>query len=315
VGPTGSLVPAAEARYSVALTLKDLAGNSATLKRAVSIDRTLGFAKATPTIFSPNGDGTRDTIALGFRLTRRAGVVVQVTQAGAVLRRFEPGQVAAGPQSVVWDGQLGDGTSAASGFYRFAVIPAGTYKVTASDSTFSNASVVTVARGKYTLDIGLPLDRGSIHGWVKDKNGNLVGGAQVSLLRVYDKTLVKMSANTSAADGSFSFGDMWYGKYDVQAVYADQTADLPIVLDESSTSVTLQLLIDASDVTPTPVPSGTLTPTAGPAINATVTPRPPTPTPPPVTPGYLVSSNGVALGVMGLICVVVLLVMLRMRPK
>ena len=126
VGSSGSLTPAAEARYAMELTLKDLAGNSATFRRAVSVDRTLGFAKATPTIFSPNGDGTRDTIALGFRLTRRADIVVQVTQGGTVLRRFEPGQLAAGPQSVVWDGQLDDGASAASGFYRFAVTAAGT---------------------------------------------------------------------------------------------------------------------------------------------------------------------------------------------
>ena len=86
---------------------------------------------------------------------------------------------------------------------------------------------MTVARGTYDLDISLPMGRGSIEGWVKDNKGNPVPGARVSLLRVYDQTLTLMATNVSAADGSFSFADVWYGKYDVQAVYADQTADLP----------------------------------------------------------------------------------------
>lgn len=206
----------------------------------------------------------------------------------------------------------GSGACDSNGSYRFGVMPAGTYKVTAGDSTFINSSIVTVVRGKYTLDIILPMNRGTIHGWVKDNKGNLVAGATVSLLRVYGKNLSRMAANVSAADGSFAFPDIWYGQYDVQAVYAGQTADVPLILDENRTSVTLPLLIDASDVTPTPVPE---TPTPGPHGNTTVTPRPPTPTPPPVTPSYLISSYGVALGAMALICVVVLLVMLRLRPK
>ena len=211
----------------------------------------------------------------------------------------------------------GQGVCDANGFYRFAVIPAGTYKVTASESTFSDSATVTVARGKYTLDIILPMNRGSIHGWVKDNKGNPVPGAQVSLSRVYDSSLSLMAKNVSAADGSFSFDDVWYGRYALQAIYVDQTADLRIVLDENRTSVTMALMIDAHVVTPTPAPA---TPTPGPHGNATggnttITPRPPTPTPPPVTPSYLISSYGVALGAMALICVVILLVMLRLEPK
>jgi hypothetical protein len=126
-----------------------------------------------------------------------------------------------------------------------------------------------------------------------------------------------MAKNVSAADGSFSFDDVWYGRYALQAIYVDQTADLRIVLDENRTSVTMALMIDAHVVTPTPAPA---TPTPGPHGNATggnttITPRPPTPTPPPVTPSYLISSYGVALGAMALICVVILLVMLRLEPK
>ncbi|OPY25929.1 MAG: Cna protein B-type domain protein [Methanocella sp. PtaU1.Bin125] len=212
---------------------------------------------------------------------------------------------------VVYNRSDGSGKCDANGTYRFSVMPAGTYRVTANDSTFVNSSTVTVARGKYTLDVVLPMDRGTIHGWVKDNKGNLVEAAQVTLFRSYGTTLSKMAVNLSAPDGSFIFNDVWYGHYDVQAVYAGQTVDVSVILDESRTSVTLPLLIDASDVTPTPVPAK---PTPGPG-NASATPRPPTPTPPPVTPGYLISTYGVALGAMALVCAVVLLIVLRLRPK
>ncbi len=215
----------------------------------------------------------------------------------------------------------GSGNCDANGVYRFAIMPAGTYQVTASESTFSKSGTVTVARGKYVLDITLPMSRGSIHGWVKDNKGNTVAGAEVSLLRVYGSALSRMAKNVTSADGSFNFDDVWYGKYDIQAVYAGQTADAPLVLDVNRTTVTLALLVDAHVVTPTHTPApANATPTVTPSGNTTggmttVTPRPPTPTPPPVTPSYLITSYGVTLGVMGLICVGILLVMLRLRPK
>ncbi len=215
----------------------------------------------------------------------------------------------------------GSGTCDANGFYRFAVMPAGSYQVTASESIFSKSGTVTVARGKYVLDITLPMNRGSIRGWVKDNKGNIVAGAEVSLLRVYGPTLSRMAKNDTASDGSFTFNDVWYGVYDIQAVYAGQTADLPLVLDVNRTTVTLALLVDAHVVTPTPTPApANATPTAVPSGNTTggkttVTPRPPTPTPPPVTPSYLISSYGVTLGAVALISVFIMLVMLRLRPK
>jgi hypothetical protein len=208
------------------------------------------------------------------------------------------------------------GVCNANGFYRFAIMPAGTYQVTANESTFLKAGTVTVARGKYVLDITLPMNRGSIHGWVKDNKGNTVAGVPVSLYRVYGTSLSLMANNVTIADGSFRFDDIWYGGYALQAVYAGQTADQRIILDANRTTVTLPLIVDAHVVTPTPAPTpANVTPTVAPHGNTTVTPRPPTPTPPPITPSYLISSYGVALGTMALICVGILLVMLRLRPK
>jgi hypothetical protein len=210
----------------------------------------------------------------------------------------------------------GNGVCDGNGSYRFVVLPAGDYRVNASESTFMNSSRATVVRGTYDLDITLPMGRGSIRGWVKDNRGEAVPGVTVSLLRFYGLDLSRKATNVTAADGSFSFGDVWYGKYDLQAVYGNQSADLPLVLEENRTTVTLALLHDVPAVTPGPsVPPGSVnvTTTPGPRPTATITPRPPTPTPPPVTPSYLVSTYGIAIAVMVLISAAILLITLRLR--
>ena len=51
--------------------------------------------------------------------------LMKVSKAGSVLRTLRPGQLGAGSRSVTWDGKLGDGTSATSGFYRFRVTATG----------------------------------------------------------------------------------------------------------------------------------------------------------------------------------------------
>jgi len=212
----------------------------------------------------------------------------------------------------------GSGVCDTNGSYRFVVLPAGDYRVNASESTYTNSSRITLVRGTYDADIILPMGRGSIRGWVKGNKGEAVPGVTVSLLRFYGSDLRRMATNTTAADGSFSFGDIWYGKYDVQAVYGNQTADMPVVLEENRTSVTLSLLHDVPAVSPGPSVSpgpANATSTPGPRPSATVTPKPPTPTPPPVTPAYLVSTYGVAIAIMVLISAALLLITLRMRPK
>jgi protocatechuate 3,4-dioxygenase beta subunit len=210
----------------------------------------------------------------------------------------------------------GSGVADASGNYRFAVMPAGDYRVNATESTYTSSARVTVVRGTYDLDINIPMQRGSIRGWVKDNKGVAVPGATVSLLRFYGSDLVRKAVNTTLADGSFSFNDIWYGKYDVQAVYGNQTADLPIVLEENRTTVNIALLHDVPVVTPSPTATpepANATATPGVHPTATVTPKPPTPTPPPVTIPYLMSSYGIAIAVMVLIAAALFLIAMRIR--
>jgi hypothetical protein len=75
-------------------------------------------------------------------------VTVEVSEDGAVLRSFEPGEFAAGARSVVWDGLLADGTSATSGSYRFAV------RATGALGTTSVSGPLTVDR--YTPRLTAP---------------------------------------------------------------------------------------------------------------------------------------------------------------
>lgn len=212
----------------------------------------------------------------------------------------------------------GRGICDANGTYQYAVLPAGDYKVTASESTFTNSTQLTVVRGKYVKDLVLPMSRGNIKGWIKDANGNAVPGAMVTLNRVYTRTLTRMAVNMTDAAGAFSFDNMWYGNYDVQAVAGDQTADSPLVLDVPRTSVTLTMLkaVPVASVTLKPSASpGNVTPTAAPHGNVTVTPKPPTPTPPPVTGTYVVMTYGIAFAVIAVLCLGTVFVLLRFRSK
>ena len=124
------LVAAPEGRSAVEIVMRDLAGNSAKVRRAVVVDRTLGFPAVTPQICSPNGDGTRDTVAVAFKLTRRADVTVALVRGEDVLRTIKAGELAAGAQSVTWDGKVTGGAYAGSGKYELRVTAHGGIGVT-----------------------------------------------------------------------------------------------------------------------------------------------------------------------------------------
>ncbi len=118
VAGSGGLVPAAEGQAILRLELRDAAGNQSARRVTVGIDRTMAFVSAAPPVFSPNGDGVKDTTALGLTLSRRAAVTVEVLRAGTLVRDLPAGTLVAGAHTVVWDGLLGDGSRAPSGAYR-----------------------------------------------------------------------------------------------------------------------------------------------------------------------------------------------------
>src|SRR5262249_16029832 len=82
--PDGRYTPVATAKAGTA---------TATESTAIVIDRTLTALTATPGAFSPNADGSQDTIAFGFSLTQNVPVQVTVQRAGAVVATLFVGQL------------------------------------------------------------------------------------------------------------------------------------------------------------------------------------------------------------------------------
>ena len=135
----GKLAAAPDGRATLEVAMRDLAGNEARARRVVVVDRTLGFPSVTPRICSPNGDGVRDTVDVGFRLTRRADISVTISKAGHIVRTLRPGAMAAGTREVRWNGRIG-GEYAGSGAYSARVI------ATSDVGTIAAAEALTVDR-------------------------------------------------------------------------------------------------------------------------------------------------------------------------
>jgi flagellar hook assembly protein FlgD len=107
-----SRAPPGECRLRLAA--EDAAGNrSAEAITAVLVERgdLLLRLAASPDVFSPNGDGRRETATLEYELSRAARVWFQVRDTGGrVLHSFEDAaERAAGGWSFVWDGRDGAG--------------------------------------------------------------------------------------------------------------------------------------------------------------------------------------------------------------
>ena len=81
----------------------------------VVVDRTLGGVSAAPAALSPNGDGTRESLRIGFELTRQAAVRVQIRRKGKIVRTVLSGTLAAGAYAATWNGKRADGSPVGQG--------------------------------------------------------------------------------------------------------------------------------------------------------------------------------------------------------
>ena len=129
----GALV---DGRYTVEVEAEAGAEHAARTLRVV-VDRTLGRLRANPALFSPNGDLHRDTAAISFALARPAAVQVRIFRGSNVVTTLLSQGLAAGPQSLVWNGRR-HGRVVADASYR-AVVTAttvlGTRRLAASLAT------------------------------------------------------------------------------------------------------------------------------------------------------------------------------------
>jgi flagellar hook assembly protein FlgD len=92
-----------DGRYKLVVTAK--AGDAtATQSADLVVDRTLSGLVATPNAFSPNADGSSDTVSFNFALSQNVPVQVVVQRTGAVVATLFVGQLGPGYQTVGWDG-------------------------------------------------------------------------------------------------------------------------------------------------------------------------------------------------------------------
>ena len=95
-----------DGRYKL-VAVATAAGQTATQSADIVIDRTLSGLTATPTAFSPNADGSSDTVSFGFALSQTVPVQVVVQRAGVAVVTLFTGPLGPGLQTVGWDGTSG----------------------------------------------------------------------------------------------------------------------------------------------------------------------------------------------------------------
>jgi flagellar hook assembly protein FlgD len=164
----GALAAAPEGRYTFELALRDVAGNSATVSREVIVDRTLGSVGVSPRTISPDGDGTKDTAAVGFRLTRPADTKIALLRGATVVATLRAHAYAAGSQVWTWDGRLDGGDYVASGAYVVRVTAKGILGTTSQSVPLrvDRAAPRLTAPAKLTVAHGA---RVKVHYVVRDK--------------------------------------------------------------------------------------------------------------------------------------------------
>jgi N-acetylmuramoyl-L-alanine amidase len=114
-----SQVPAG--RYRLVLTATPVGGTAGVTKWIdVVVDRTVGGFAASPSVFSPNGDGVDDTTMFSLTLFAPASVELDVERDGAIAATVFSGTLPAGTVAVSWDG-AGFGKLLADGDYRAVV--------------------------------------------------------------------------------------------------------------------------------------------------------------------------------------------------
>ncbi len=93
-----------DGRYAIRLVARSAAGDEAEARIPVSVTRTLVAASVAPAVFSPNGDGLADRVAVRFGLTQEAAVTLRVFRDDRWVATAFTGTLAAGQRTVRWDG-------------------------------------------------------------------------------------------------------------------------------------------------------------------------------------------------------------------
>lgn len=143
--------------FTLRLIVTDRAMNRTESRQTVNVGdlRYLGRFSATPTIFSPNGDGRRETVAIQYETLTPSRVRLEITDAaGTVLRTLEPGVLRdVGTFTTSFDGLHDLGTPVADGRLRVAIHLEDPLGVAPAEDT---AAEVVIDRIAPSIAIGEP---------------------------------------------------------------------------------------------------------------------------------------------------------------
>ncbi len=131
--------------YTIRLLAKAAGGLQVTSDVAVAVSRTLGAARAAPSVITPNGDGRGDRLAVSFALNAPAAIRVRVFREGTWVATAFSGQLAAGLRTVRWDGRKRLGT-ARDGVYEAVVEAVDTIAMTSVRLPFAKDATAPVVR-------------------------------------------------------------------------------------------------------------------------------------------------------------------------
>jgi len=73
-------------------------------RTGVTVDRTLSAVTVAPNLFSPNGDGRRETVSIGFTLSRQARAKVRIYAGSELVATLLSALVPPGRTTLGWDG-------------------------------------------------------------------------------------------------------------------------------------------------------------------------------------------------------------------
>ena len=93
-----------DGRYGIVITARTETGTTVQSIVPLTVSRTLGVVSASPTAFSPNGDGRKDRLVVTFSLVAPADVRIRVERDGRWVARPLVGSFVPGTQRFVWDG-------------------------------------------------------------------------------------------------------------------------------------------------------------------------------------------------------------------
>ena len=96
--------PFLDGAYSVVVSARSPAGLELETVVPLLVSRTLGLVAVTPSLFSPNGDGRNDRLAVSFSLTAAADVVVRIVRDGRWVASPHSAGYEPGAHTFEWNG-------------------------------------------------------------------------------------------------------------------------------------------------------------------------------------------------------------------